>query len=314
MAGHKTYCTLQNSEMLDLLEFPLAVVAHDAGAANHIIAWCQACDNQDIYACVDGPAAMLWAQSFPAFRNFSLPEALNQSRMLLTGTGWGSSLEHDARKLARYSGIKSVAVIDHWTNYRERFVRQGEQVLPDEIWVVDIFAKKLAEEAFSGTSIRQLPNCYLDHQVADILKIEKKNPKRRRGNILYVLEPIRQTWGNGEVLGEFQALDFFINNMAFLGIDEEVDIRLKPHPSDPAGKYDDWAHSRERYRISVDGLSSLAELIAWSDMVVGCQTYALVVAAAAGKRVVSSIPPWATPCVLPQSEIIRLSELVSVAD
>lgn len=295
--------------MLDLLEFPLAVVAHDAGAANHIIAWCKGCNDQCIHACMDGPATRLWAQSFPACKNLSLPEAVNQSSMLLTGTGWGSPLEHDARKLARSSGLRSVAVVDHWVNYKERFVWHGEEVLPDEIWVVDKYAKKLAEEIFSGVNIRQLPNCYLDHQVAEIRQFEKINNKKAQAHILYVLEPIRQTWGNDETPGEFQALEFFINNMLPLGLGANADIMLKPHPSDPAGKYDKWVRSQSRYRISVDTLSPLAELIAWSDVVVGCQTYAMVIAIAAGKHVISAIPPWAPPCVLPQPEIIQLSEL-----
>lgn len=295
--------------MLDLLEFPLAVVAHDAGAANHIIAWCKGCNEQYIHACMDGPAARLWAQSFPAYKNLPLPEAVNQSGMLLTGTSWGSPLEHDARKLARSLGLRSVAVVDHWVNYKGRFIWHGEEMLPDEIWVVDKYAKKLAEEIFHGISIRQLPNYYLDHQVAEVRQFEKSISKRTAGNILYVLEPIRQTWGNGETPGEFQALEFFMNNMPSLGLEAEVDIRLKPHPSDPAGKYDNWVRSQSRYRISVDTLSPLAELIAWSDVVVGCQTYAMVIAIAAGKRVISAIPPWAPPCVLPQPEIIQLSEL-----
>src|SRR3972149_58096 len=303
------YCSLQNSEMIDFLEFPLLVVAHDAGAANHIIAWLKGCDDQGIDAYIEGPAARLWAQSFPARLSLSLTEAISRSSMLLTGTGWESSLEHDARKLARSAGLKSAAVIDHWLNYKKRFVRYGEEVLPDEIWVVDEHAKKLADEIFSGLTIRQLPNTYLDHQVAEIRQFEKCQSKGYRANVLYVLEPIRQAWGNGETPGEFQALEFFIEKMASLGLDEEAAIRLKPHPSDPVGKYDRWMRSQSRRDISVDMSSSLAELIAWSDMVIGCQTYAMVIAIAAGKRVVSSIPPWAPSCVLPQPEIIRLSAL-----
>lgn len=297
--------------MHDLFEFPLAVVAHDAGAANHIIAWCNGFDEQSIHASMDGPATKLWAQAFPAWRNLTLSDALSQSGMLLTGTGWAGTLEHDARKLARASGVRSVAVIDHWTNFKDRFIRHGEEVLPDEIWVVDTYAKKLADEIFCGINIRQMPNSYLDHQVAEIRHFEQIHRKiNQKINILYVLEPIRQMWGKDETPGEFQALDFFIQNMSLLGLNAGANIRLKPHPSDTDGKYDSWVGSQTQHNISVDTSSELAELIAWSDVVIGCQTYAMVVAVAAGKRVVSSIPPWAPPCVLPQPEIIKLAGLV----
>jgi len=42
--------------------------------------------------------------------------------------------------------------------------------------------------------------------------------------------------------------------------------------------------------------------------VVGCESFALVVALAAGRRVCSTLPPWAPPCRLPQPGIVRLAD------
>ena len=59
------------------------------------------------------------------------------SSVVITGTGWSSDLEHQARKLAFSRNIPSVAVLDHWVNYRERFKRNGTSQLPGELWVSD---------------------------------------------------------------------------------------------------------------------------------------------------------------------------------
>jgi hypothetical protein len=300
--------------MLESLEFPLAIAAHDAGAANHIIAWLKDLPNDQVNqidACVAGPALSLWLKAFPDSKISTIPDSLSDAKLLISGTGWQSSLEHEARKLARNLGIKSVAVIDHWTNYRDRFIRDREKVLPDEIWVTDAYAKKLAENHFPRLPIVQLPNLYLESIVAEVHLQEASVIKSAATRLLYVLEPIRQVWGTGDQLGEFQALDFFIKNINLLVVGEHLLIKLRPHPSDSIGKYSQWIESQKNLDISLDNSLTLAESIAWSDIVVGCQTYAMVVALAAGRRVICSIPPSVATCVLPQTEIIKLADLIT---
>jgi hypothetical protein len=309
---------LQNFPMLESLPFPLAIAAHDAGAANHIIAWFKHLANQQtkpsnrsIAVSVADPALSLWLSAFPNSKISTISDSLSDAKLLISGTGWQSNLEHNARKLAQNLGVKSVAVIDHWTNYRDRFIRDDEEVLPDEIWVTDEYAKKLAENYFPDLRIVQLPNLYLENIVAEVRLQEASVLKSAATRLLYVLEPIRQVWGNGEQLGEFQALDFLIKNINLLGFGENLSIKLRPHPSDPIGKYDQWIESQKNLDVSLDSSRTLAEAIAWSNVVVGCQTYAMVVALASGRQVICSIPPRVATCVLPQTEIIKLADLIS---
>jgi hypothetical protein len=242
--------------------------------------------------------------------NDCFSEFLQQCNTLISGTGWASTLEHDARKLAKQLGCHSIAVVDHWTNYRARFVRDGEVVLPDEIWVTDEHAKELAQIEFPGIQVVQLQNSYLEKLVSEVREHEHVRVAAPESNVLYVLEPIRQAWDSNERPGEFQALDFFVKNLKALGLDDNAPIKLRPHPSDAVGKYGQWIESQKKLKISLDIGSTLAESIAWADVVAGCHTYAMVVALAAGKRVISSIPPWAPSCVLPQKEILKLADLV----
>jgi len=292
------------------LDAPVAVVAHDAGAANHIFAWLRTSGHPNIIPCLAGPALTLWKQEYGKHPQTELADAVAGSKTLLSGTGWASHVEHDARRLARQLGIKSIAVIDHWTNYRERFIRDGHEVLPDEIWVSDAYAREMAETIFPNIKIVQQPNAYLAYLVSEVERIEQSGTPEADDRLLYVLEPIRQAWGDSELAGEFAALDYFVENLHCLQLGKDVQIRLRPHPSDPTGKYDQWIRKQGNPNIMLDCAPTLAESLAWSTLVAGCQTYAMVTALAAGRKVICSIPPWAPPCVLPHPEIIKLSALI----
>lgn len=141
------------------------------------------------------------------------------------------------------------------------------------------------------------------------------------GQVLYVLEPMRNDWGRG-VPGEFQALDHFMSRRVAAGMPATAPVRLRPHPSDPPGKYDAWI-AAQRGRavasdigtnvatdvatdVALDRHATLAGAIGASTWVVGCESFALVVALAAGRRVCTSLPPWAPPCRLPHAGIVRL--------
>jgi len=63
---------------------------------------------------------------------------------LFTGTSYTSSVELEYIKAAKELSIYSFAFVDHWTNIRERFQRNGKEYLPDKILVIDEKAKQLA--------------------------------------------------------------------------------------------------------------------------------------------------------------------------
>lgn len=286
---------------LSELPQPVAVVCHDAGGANQLAAWWSQGAPAGARAFVSGPAAALWARRFGADTGASsLEQALQGARSVVSGTGWASDMEHRARALARINGQFSVAVLDHWVNYPERFTREGKTVWPDRFWVTDEDALALAHRCFPGASVGLQHNAYLSEQLADIGPVAAASPQ-----LLYVLEPFRDDWGRG-VPGEFQALDFFAGLLPLLGLPPEIVVRLRPHPSDPLGKYDAWLRGAHPFPMSLDGPADLGEAISSARWVAGCESYAMVVALKAGRRVFGTLPPWAPPCRLPQADIEHL--------
>lgn len=289
---------------LELVQ-PLAVACHDAGAANIVLAWLEALE-LPCRAWMQGPAAKLWNDKFEGVPlAASLHEALDGAATLLSGTGWASTLEHAARLEARQRGVHSIAVIDHWVNYLQRFEREGETVWPDEFWVTDEYAYAEAQRCFPGRTVRLQPNLYLERQLQGIrtatLAIEP-------GEVLYVLEPARSRWGR-DTEGEFQALDHFMSHRMLLGLPGDSRVALRPHPSDPPHKYDAWI-DRQQGRARLDSSASLDEAIARHAWVAGTESFALVVALLAGRRVVCTLPPWAPACRLPHGGLIHLKDLV----
>jgi hypothetical protein len=303
------------NEQSAVLAFPVAVVCHDAGAANHVVAWVKnGLLGGDCRVVMEGPARKIWAENgldetilYPV-----LTDALCDVACLISGTGWGSNLEHDARVLARMRNLPVIAVLDHWVNYQLRFERQGKKLLPDELWVTDSDAYSLAKREFPDIHVRQMKNSYISEIVRNISAVfVPAGPVE--SSILYVLEPARSDWGRQGSSGEFQALDYFIANINLLGLGNNPEIVLRPHPSDLPGKYDQWIALHSEFKVRVDSSSDLACAIAHAQCVVGCQTYAMVVALGAGKKVISSLPPWALPSSLPHSEILILAAMVENA-
>ena len=289
-----------------LADYPecTATVCHDAGAGNIIIANLLETGRKNWRACMRGPAKKSWKAAFPGIALCDTPDsALHGVELLITGSGWGSDIEHEARKLAQLRGIRSVAVIDHWVNYAERFVRQDETVWPDEFWVTDDYALDIATRTFPGKPVSQVPNYYLETQLRVISQVEKADIPE----LLYILEPARSDWGRS-VQGEFQALDYFLSQLTQFALPSGTVIRLRPHPSDAPGKYHDWMGRHAALNVQIDDSLDIAQSIGRASWVAGCESFALVLALLAKRKVYCTLPPWAPACRLPHGGLMHIAQ------
>jgi len=288
-------------EYIASLPKPIAVICHDAGSANIIKYWFEEVD-EGVHYFLYGPAKKIW-DSNRAQVYLDAELNLNHFGCLVSGTGWASALEHNARIQASLLGIKSMAVLDHWVNYLSRFERGGFIQHPDELWVADVAAHKIAKEAFPCIEVRNFPNIYLNTQVAKVAK------PPQNGTLLYTLEPVRNTWGR-DLPGEFQALDFTLENLEMLSSSKINKIILRLHPSEHPEKYRTYL-ARDS-RITMDSSHDISEALSQADLVVGVESFALAVALAAGRPVFSSLPPWAPLIRLPHAEIKQIRYLQSL--
>ena len=187
--------------------------------------------------------------------------------------------------------------------------------MPDEIWVGDEDALRIAQNFFPQDKLRLVPNPYFQ-DIRDELKTIKSSPKQStKTRILYVCEPIEEHsmrecghplhWG----YTEYDAMRFFFKTLpGIISMDTMDCIRVRHHPSEEHNKYDTIVQAYPALPIQKSERNSLVEDCVWTDWVVGCNSMALVVGLLAKKKVYSCIPPGGTFCSLPQEGIIKLME------
>ena len=294
------------------LPAPVVVCCHDAGGANLLAAWVAAAPQCEIRLSAEGPAGEIFGALTPQRPREPLPAALAAGACLLSGSGWGSDLEHNARLMARRRGIASVAVLDHWVNYRARFVRSDVEALPDAFVVTDSSAAALAKECFGDARpILLWHNDYLENEAERVRALAPQPPADPPSRLLVVLEPVREDWDAAEgAAAELRSLAYLMENLrALTPQPERLEIRLRPHPSEPASKYQPWVERARDARLQLSTGGALAADLAWADAVAGLHSYALVVARAAGRRALSYLPPGAPECALRYPGIERLRAL-----
>ncbi len=289
------------------------VVAHDAGAANILMSNEAVKDFPAKYYVLSGPALIKWGHNVPNHKLLDikvlddLADVLRVIDIVLTGTGWSSDIEHNARILAKQEEKHCVALIDHWVNYIPRFTRQNKIVLPDEVWVTDEDAFSLANATFPTLPVFTIKNHYLLNAKSKVV-----NAKKHLNNqILYVLEPVHEDWGNAQSIDEeFQALNYFKQYLTTVFPSTYPQIRLRMHPSESEAKYRNWVEENRDLPIVFDTFEDIETSIANADWVFGCESYGLIVAIECGKTVYSTIPHWAPRARLPHDRLKHLRDLI----
>lgn len=290
----------------------IAIVSHDAGGAEVLSSYVRQEQLSALFV-LAGPAKTIFKRKLGDLPETNLEEAIKEAEYVLAGTGWQSDLEYEAISLSKVYGKKCISFIDHWVNYPERFVRKGITCLPDEIWVGDGTALTLARRTFPSTLVNLVPNPYFKEMIEQATHLPSRI-KSDSLNILYVTEPLSthasQSFGRSNYFGytEYDALRYLLSQIRFLG-DKIHQVIIRPHPAEPTGKYN-WCIQEFNLPIQIGGgVKTLLEEIHQSDVVVGCQSMAMVVGILLGKKVYCSIPHGGAPCALPHSEIIHLKDL-----
>jgi SAM-dependent methyltransferase len=289
----------------------ILLVAHDAGGSEVLSAWFRKNrDNSDIYCCLEGPAVTIFQRDHQKIKTASLEfiETLSGNDMVITGTSLESSLERDAVRASKKAGIFSVSFLDHWDLYESRFEQneQGEFTLPDEIWVGDKYALRLAEKIGLKTDIVLKDNPYFSY-----IKEQSENfTGKVKYNILYIGEPVsikfKETFGETADLydDELTIMSKFLKDLKehqFKGV-----LKVRLHPRESISKYDFlFKEFSDSFQIDIaDQNETLLKNIQEAEVVVGIESMGLVIANISGKKVFSYRTGRKWEISLPFPEII----------
>ncbi len=216
-----------------------------------------------------------------------------------------NNYEHNIRLLSKKKRIRTIAFIDHWTNYFKRFTFNNKTLFPDEIWVINDIAKKEAIEAglpeekifISGNpfyeKIRKFipkvdKECFLKSH--DIL-VNKKI-------IMFISERLRELFPKDAkdkcILGfdEFTVLSdilhsfFQIHNKDLINFSKYLFL-IKIHPREKMDKFDSLIKNRKYNFFNIEVRKEIDPLTItyYSDYILGMFSNMVIEALLMGKKV-----------------------------
>lgn len=291
-----------------------AIIAFDAGGAfylSKILKDSMLFHQADFY--LGGPALDIFYQEFGKtdFRNRlrTLDNFSNKYDLVLTGTGWQSDHEIQGIQLARAYDIHSVSILDHWANYKRRFTRGSETVLPAEIIVFDDHALKNAQNEFPEYKVRIWK--HEDPVVIELSSMLKSQDYKVKNQLLYVTEPISQTGKmdrhlRDDLVDEEMAFSKFAHLTRMKSNFSEVTIRV--HPSEKSETYIRLAEMEGlTARISLEK-NPLVDIVE-SKEIYGLESIMLSWSARVGVPTFTLLPINERVCLLPDFGIRNLDEV-----
>ncbi len=287
------------------------IVAHDAGSAHHIAEWIPELDNV-VGIVAAGPAAQILGAA--GRRMYSdLSDLIESSDWLLVGTGWQTDLERNAVREGRVAGLPVVAVLDHWVNFAERF-GSGCHDLPTAVVVTDVHAMTLASNVFPGIPVALWPNRTRDEVVRHTQELRHDSLGKRDATgpmtrLLVIGEPLGAVCDTDIGQPEGAALERMPEILRILGLNpESTDIRLRRHPTETPGKYQQTVERWSVNHADVVGATNrpLAVDLAWADIALGFTSYALYLASSCGLRCYSLAGTAGVPQLLPVDTVVEL--------
>jgi hypothetical protein len=271
----------------------IAVVAHDAGASEILVAF--------IKEHLEQAKWTLYAPYGSAFESIAQREGLpTQGALdlygfdaLFFGTGWQEKIESEFVKEAKRSGIPSFAFLDHWSSYRERFGYPDERWrrnLPNYVIVSDEKAEQLAKQ-FALAEVLRVNNFYLHKQIRHAFEEEVT----ASDNLLFLSEPTDQvalsTYKDSNYWGftQYSALEEVLKNFEKF---ECRGLHIRLHPAEKQHAYakvlKKFPHIKSQ--IYPAAFYPLEKDLLRAKVIIGFDTMALYTAALLNKPVISYLP------------------------
>ena len=287
--------------------FATTIVSHDAGAAEILSSYVKNTKGNYIFV-LSGPAKKIFKKKIKNIIISKLDKAEMISFKLICGTSFKSKIELEAIDKFKKNKKETIAIIDHWINYKQRFFKNRKLILPNKMWVFDKYAKKLIKKIFPKVKIYLKKNFYF----SDIKKnIKNKIKNKNKSNILYVSEPINNLkeikMNNFKDSREYKTVKYFFDNIKYI-TKKNYNIIFRHHPNEDYKKYK-WL-SDVIINVRFSKQKSLIKDIQNSDIVIGRQTMAMVVGLILKKKVISCIPPDEKRCMIPFKKIKELRDIV----
>lgn len=226
---------------------------------------------------------------------------------LLTATSNSGLLERAFIRAAKRSGIKTLTVIDFWTNYTKRFLLVGESqlindILPHEIAVIDEFsASEMQAVGFPKDFIHVTGQPAFDKFVAWTKKDQAKIVGQQLRHELRLTDNVRLLVFFSQYISdmypvgtpgyrgytEFDVLSDLIKTIS--DVCSPIFLAIKTHPKESPNKFEAQLKDAPSNVRLISGANSDALIMA-ADIIVGMTSTAMVKGFLAGRNIISYQP------------------------
>jgi len=277
-------------------------VAADAGGANVLASLIKTRNLQGDYL-LSNPATRIFKDAgLIGTRIQAEQNTFREYEIMLSSTGKDSGFEIQAMSHAMRAGVRVIAILDHWVNYRNRFTLDGLVYRPNAMIATDSESIRRAKIAFGEIELFTETNFYLKSEVnqakssktieIDFLLLDEKSgmmQKEKSPNFIFYSELVAK----------------------LMAIDSSLRIAVRPHPARKPFELDKFEESG----ISVSRGNSLGFDIGRSLNLIGLSSMSFYIAFLAGKSIFS-LEPNVSMISLPLTsvkalDLKRLEDLVS---
>lgn len=265
----------------------------DAGGGNALAPLLKDLDNVSSFI-VDGPALNIYSTLFPELHILNRKTLDVETDLLISSTGWQSSLEYETMEMALLRGIPVIAVLDHWVNYLGRFERQGKVINPTYFLAFDDASENKINQEFTSPKILRTENRYLARTLSEIRDLRTISNSRTY-DFTFIGEPLSRS-SEYTNWSEYDAIQHFFEVLRIYGYVNSR-IAIKPHPAEDSKKYDFYIPN-DFNNVEIIHGENLSKILAETDSVVGCHSMALYIAELSGNNVYTALPEGTLPRVL----------------
>ena len=272
------------------------IVSCDPGGAEMLSSFVSLNKKRKFIFYLKGQAKYIFSRKNIKFNNIKKIFFFDNVDEVILTSGWSTNFEIKNLIQAKKLKKKTVVLLDHWSNYKERFLYKKKIYLPDIIWVVDLKAKKKIQEIFPSAKVVLKKNYYFEY-----LKKIKLKKSIKKNCILYICDPKSKKISG---YNEKDSFNFFMKNIHKIVKLHNFKLTIRKHPLQKKIQNFFFKYKNINFSKSKDILEDISK----NDIIVGSGSMGLITATFFKKKVFSSVPPGAK-FLLPSKKIKLIREI-----
>tara|TARA_B100000686_G_C16714021_1_gene930891 strand:- start:428 stop:1318 length:891 start_codon:yes stop_codon:yes gene_type:complete len=276
----------------------ICFISHDRGGSEYLYEYIKKYKIKKKIFCLKGPAYKFFKTKIKNLKNFSIINIKKYKiKKIITSTSFINFHHIEGIKFAKKEKIQSYSILDDWNDYKKRFTYNKKLFLPNYIIVYNKYAHKLAKSDFPNQKIILLEDLFLKNIIKklNIKKKKKRLPKNSKySRILYLSDPIELNTSSKskmKLYNEKNVISYMCKNIYKIAKNYKITVRM--HPKCIKDKLIIKKYFKmNNLKINFSNKKNLISDILDHDIILGCETQALIPAHYSKKRVFCVIPNY----------------------